>query len=289
MIMKKSFLLALVFLLGPVFLAFSQEKKEIRLIVRGDDIGSFHAANTGCIKSFTDGIVRTVEVMVPCPWFPEAAEMLNEHPDLDVGVHLLVTSEWSAMKWRPVTGESSLTDRNGYFYPMVWPNDDFPPEMTFRESGYRLADVEKELRAQIEVAMKNIKNISHVSTHMGFTSADPAIEDLVNRLAKEYHIDINTSGYGVQSMPMVRPKSGSFQDRAAAFAESIMQLEPGTWLTVEHPAVDTKEMETIGHKGNYNVGKERQIVTDIFTSEIVREAVKKKGVKLISYASLVTR
>ena len=272
---------------GLVFSAAGQKDDEIRLIVRGDDIGSFHAANIGCIKAYTDGVERSTEVMVPCPWFPEAAEMLNEHPGLDVGVHLLVTSEWSEMKWRPITGESSISDKNGYFYPMVWPSDNYPPQMTFRESGYRLWDVERELRAQIEVALKNIKNVTHVSTHMGFSSADPAIEKLVERLAKEYNLDIRPEEYGVQRMPMVKSKSDSYEDRAEAFAQSIMNLKSGTYLTVEHPAMDYKEMETIGHKGNSNVGKQRQGVTYVFTSDVVKEAIKKKGVKLISYGDLV--
>ncbi len=287
--MKKHYAVSLILLLGFSLASYGQENKEIKLIVRGDDIGSFHAANIGCIKSYTDGIERTVEVMVPCPWFPEAAEMLNEHPGLDVGVHLLVTSEWSAMKWRPITGESSITDKNGYFYPMVWPGKDFPPDMTFRETGYRLWDVERELRAQIEIAMKNIKNISHVSTHMGFTSADPALDALVKRLAKEYNIDISPADYGVKQMPLVKPKSQSFEDRAAAFAESILNLTPGTYLTVEHPALDTDEMATIGLNGASNVGQQRQIVTDVFTSDVVKEAIAKKGVKLISYADLVKK
>jgi len=285
--MKKRILMAMMLSVGLVFSAAGQKDDEIRLIVRGDDIGSFHAANIGCIKAYTDGVERSTEVMVPCPWFPEAAEMLNEHPGLDVGVHLLVTSEWSEMKWRPITGESSISDKNGYFYPMVWPSDNYPPQMTFRESGYRLWDVERELRAQIEVALKNIKNVTHVSTHMGFSSADPAIEKLVERLAKEYNLDIRPEEYGVQRMPMVKSKSDSYEDRAEAFAQSIMNLKSGTYLTVEHPAMDYKEMETIGHKGNSNVGKQRQGVTYVFTSDVVKEAIKKKGVKLISYGDLV--
>ncbi len=285
--MNKFFLIPALLWLVSVISANGQQSNEIRLIVRGDDIGSFHAANLGCIKSYTDGVERTVEVMVPCPWFPEAVEMLNANPGLDVGVHLLVNSEWTEMKWRPITGESSITDKNGYFYPMVWPGKDFPPDMTFRESGYRIEDVERELRAQIELAMKNINNVTHVSTHMGFTSADPVIDDLVKRLAKEYHVDISPEDYGVKQMPMVKPKSDSYEDRATAFAESIMKLTPGTYLTVEHPALDNAEMETIGHKGNNNVGKQRQGVTYVFTSEVVKEAIRNKGVKLISYGDLV--
>ncbi|MHC4171044.1 MAG: ChbG/HpnK family deacetylase, partial [Planctomycetota bacterium] len=37
----------------------------INLIIRGDDIGSSHAANVACIRSYTEGIMTSVEVMVP--------------------------------------------------------------------------------------------------------------------------------------------------------------------------------------------------------------------------------
>ena len=75
-----------------------QGQDEIRLIMRGDDIGSSHAANLGCIKSYQEGIMKSVEVMVPCAWFPEAVQMLQENPGLDVGVHLTLTSEWENVK-----------------------------------------------------------------------------------------------------------------------------------------------------------------------------------------------
>ncbi len=62
--------------------------KEVYLLVRGDDIGSSHAANLGCTESCRNGIMRSVELMPPCPWFPEALKMLKDNPDLDVGIHL---------------------------------------------------------------------------------------------------------------------------------------------------------------------------------------------------------
>jgi hypothetical protein len=60
-----------------------KQDKDIYLIIRGDDIGSCHAANLACIRSYKEGIMRTVELMVPCPWFPEAVKLLNENPALD--------------------------------------------------------------------------------------------------------------------------------------------------------------------------------------------------------------
>ncbi|MDZ4702009.1 MAG: ChbG/HpnK family deacetylase [Rhodothermales bacterium] len=97
-----------------------------RLIVRGDDMGYAHAGNEAIMKTYTDGIVTSVEVIVPSPWFPEAVRMLADHPDLDIGVHLAITSEWDNVKWRPMTPAPSLRDADGYFYPMICPNKNYP-------------------------------------------------------------------------------------------------------------------------------------------------------------------
>ena len=39
-------------------------------------------------------------------------KMLKENPGLDVGLHLVITSEWENVKWRPLTHCPSLTDEN---------------------------------------------------------------------------------------------------------------------------------------------------------------------------------
>ncbi|MHC4074602.1 MAG: polysaccharide deacetylase family protein, partial [Planctomycetota bacterium] len=55
---------------------------------------------------------------------------------------------------------------------------------------------------------------------------------------------------------------------------------------VEHPGLDTAEMRAIGHKGYYGVAKDRDGVTEVFVSAEIKSAVKKLGIKLISYADL---
>ncbi len=123
---------------------------EIRLFVRADDIGSCHAANVACIKSFSEGVARTVEVRVPCPWFTEAVEVLDAHPAYDVGVHLTPTSEWTNFKWRPLTHCPSLVDEQGNFFPMVWPNPDIGPHCSIREAEPEIGEVERKLCAQLD-------------------------------------------------------------------------------------------------------------------------------------------
>jgi len=113
-----------------------------RLLIRGDDIGSTHGANLGCIKAYEEGIMRSVEIMVPCPWFPEAVRMLKETPGLDVGVHITMTSEWENLKWGPLTPATSITDENGYFFPMVTTRNIFPEEVTLNAADWRLEEIE---------------------------------------------------------------------------------------------------------------------------------------------------
>ncbi|MCW1735468.1 polysaccharide deacetylase family protein [Anaerorudis cellulosivorans] len=279
--MKKVFL-SLIFL-GIIFFGFAQQDQKICLLVRADDMGSFHAANVGCIQSYHEGIVRSIELMPVCSWFPEAVKILKENPGCDVGIHLTLTSEWSNVKWRPLTHCPSLVDQDGYFFPMVWKNENFPPCSSISESDWKLEEIEQELRAQIYLAMVHVPNISHYSIHMGFDGLDPKIGELVDKLAKEYGLEVNTEGL---QYFVGWGKDIPIEQRIEQFCENLEKLLPGKYLFVEHPAEDTKEMETVGHPGYQNVGKDRGEVTRVFTSEKVKQVFQKKGIKLISYSDL---
>ena len=258
----------------------AQKSDEIYLIVRGDDIGSFHAANVGCIESYTDGIMQSVELMPPCPWFYEAVEMLNQNPALDVGIHLTLTSEWSLYKWRPITHCPGLTDDDGNFYPMVWKNDNFPPNSSIMESDWKIDEIEQELRAQIELSLKHLPQASHISTHMGFSGLDDKIEAVVEKLAKEYDLYIEMDG--VKRFPGW-DREKSIDSRIDQFCENLENLTPGAYLFVEHPARDFHEMQPIGHTGSNDVAKSREMVTRVFTSDKVKKTIEEKNIKLISY------
>ena len=78
------------------------------LVIRIDDLGALHSVNEACIQTYRSGIARSVEVMPVAAWYPEAIKMLKENPGLDVGLHLVITSEWENVKWRPLTHCPSL-------------------------------------------------------------------------------------------------------------------------------------------------------------------------------------
>lgn len=259
----------------------AQDAGAIKLIVRADDIGSSHAANVACIRSYREGIARSVEVMACCPWFNEAAAMLRVNPGYDVGVHLTLTSEWANYKWGPLTQAPSLVDPNGHFFPTTNQRSGFPPNTGFLESKWNIHEVEKELRAQIELAVKAIPQVTHLSSHMGTPTSTSELKALVQRLAKEYKLTFETPGarwfrWGVGS-------DATAEQREARLIEALEALEPGVWILVEHPGLDTDEMRAIGHKGYWNVARHRDAVTRAFTSEKVKAVIKKRGIELVSY------
>ena len=258
-----------------------------RLIVRGDDMGYAHAGNEALIKCYKEGIQTSIEVIVPSPWFPEAVKMLEENPHADVGIHLAITSEWDNVKWRPLTDCPGLRDEDGYFYPMIGPNANYPGRAV-RDRPVNVGEIEKEFRAQIELALKHIPRISHISGHMGCTNINDEVKAMTERVAKEYGIHTDLAALGVSGARYDGPHRTP-EEKIESFIKMLASLEKGkTYLFVDHPGLDSPELRAIHHIGYEDVAADRQGVTDLFTSERVKAAIKAHGVQLISYRDLKT-
>ena len=141
--------------------------------------------------------------------------------------------------------------------------------------------MEKELRAQIELAKKMIPQVSHLSSHMNTPTATPQLNALVQKLAKEYKLPIETPG--AQYLPWMVDSKASAEQREAALVKALEQVQPGVWIVVEHPGLDTPEMQGMGHKGYWEVASHRDGVTKAFTSAKVKEVIRRRGIQLVSY------
>ena len=258
----------------------------IRLIVQADDLGAAHGINVASLQAYTDGIVRTANFIVPAPWTPEAVALLRDHSDLDAGVHLAITSEWSAIKWRPLTTAPSLVDARGYFFPMVWPNDKLPAKSSLKENAPRLDEIERELRAQIEYAKREIPQLTYTWNHMGFDALAPEVRALTGRLTKEYGL-VTPLDLGVQFADQIYDGADTGAAKAAKLAAKLEGLGPGTWLIVDHAATDTPEIRAIGHPGYENVAADRSAVLEAWTSAAVKEVVRRRGIVLTNYRALL--
>ena len=72
-----------------------------------------------------------------------------------------------------------------------------------------------------------------------------------------------------------------------SFINMLNKLQPGnTYLFVEHPGLNTPELQAIHHIGYENVAADRQGVTDIWTDKDIIALIKQKGIQLISYKDL---
>ena len=264
---------------------FTSSYSQIQIIFRGDDMGFSHAANMACIDAYKNGVIRSVEVIVPGPWFEEAVQLLNENPELDVGVHLALTSEWSLLKWKPLTHAPSLVDENGYFYSTIWPNDKFPGQ-ALKDHRWDIRELEKELRAQIELAKKRIPQVSHFTGHMGCTQMTEEVKKLTNRLAKEYDIDIFPENHEFERLPRWTGNQFSRDEKMERLTRVLKDLAPGKYLSVTHPAYYTEETKSVHHIGYENVGEDRDGETRILTSNELKGLINTLEIELVSYDKL---
>jgi predicted glycoside hydrolase/deacetylase ChbG (UPF0249 family) len=151
-------------------------------IVHCDDIGMCHAANQGAFQALRRGPATCGSLMVPCPAFPEAAEVARASPGVDLGVHLTLNAEWPGYRWGPVAGAAavpSLVEADGSFL------------RTTRETleHARPEHVERELRAQIECALEAGIDVTHLDAHMG-TALLPPLGTIYAALARDYRLPV---------------------------------------------------------------------------------------------------
>ncbi|GAB4416822.1 MAG: hypothetical protein OHK0039_26510 [Bacteroidia bacterium] len=258
-----------------------------RLLVRADDMGSSHTANVACIQAVAAGIARSIEVMVPGPWYPEAVQMLAAHPGIDVGVHLVLTSEWSGVKWGPLTTAPSLVDDRGYFHPFIWPNEQLAGHTFLLDQPYKLEEIEQEWRAQIERAMRDIPGVTHLSGHMGCTHISPEATALAQRLADAYGLKLDGEALGLERGPTTGNHRGDPAAKQQALAASLHTLARGhTYLLVTHPGLDSEELRATGHKGYEDVAIDRAGDTQVLTDAAIGALIDSLGIELISYQDL---
>ena len=260
---------------------------------RIDDMGALHSVNLASIDVYQNGLATSVEVLTVGAWFPEAVKMLKENPGLDVGVHLAITSEWENVKWRPLTDCPSLVDENGYFFPMMGPNAAYPGQSVMENiEKFDIKEIEKEFRAQIELALKNIPNVTHISGHMMSTAINKDVAEMVKRLSEEYglpSIDRLDSGrqYGFGYLSYSGPKATA-AEKIASLVKAVEKTEPGKkYIFIDHPAYDDSEMQTVMHVGYEDVAVDRQGVTDLLKSPELKAAIEAKGAKVIPISSFV--
>lgn len=253
-----------------------------RLIIRTDDIGFCHGANMAFKRIADLGMVSSVSVIVNSPWLDEAVEILKQHPEISVGVHLALNSEWKEFKWGPVSRMDqvpSLVDPFGKFYGT---------RKEFFSHRPKVEEVAKELRAQIELAKRKGLPISYIDNHMSTAISTLEFQQEMERLAQDYHIGISRY-FGEREIPNVYATPPAEKlSQALSNLDTITNF--GLYLLVCHVGTDYPEMQAmtdLNSVGPGNMSKHRQAEADVLCSPEYKAALQAKGIRLIGYKEVL--
>jgi len=272
------------------------------VILHVDDVGMCHAS----LRAFSDlwefGAISSGAVMVPCPWFRAVVEWARKHPDVDLGVHGTVNSEWDGYRWGPVSTRdpaTGLMDAEGYFHKRE-------PEAQAQADPEA---VRVEVEAQLQRALAAGMDVTHLDTHMGTITHPRFIAGYLQIL-------------GQARLPGLVPrldaaglmKLGLDEDTAKVFEGMIQQLEAGGTPTLDaiefmplddpanhveiakqkldalprgithflmHPAIDTPELRAITPDWPSRVENYKA-----FMSQEIKDFLKNSGIHVIGYRDL---
>jgi chitin disaccharide deacetylase len=256
----------------------------VALIIRTDDAGMSHSVNMALQRLVESGLPVSVSVMFACPWYQETVGILKRHPATSVGIHLTLNSEWKDYRWGPVLGREAvptLVDGDGYF---------FQSADALYKNHPDVKEVERELRAQIQRALKSGLKIDYVDYHMGTAVRYPEFRDLTERLAREFGLGM--SGYFGETMdnPQYWAAPPNKADSLVAFVE---RLRPGLNVVVTHVGIDDAELGALVDMNTDQplpeMSKNRQGELDALTSSRFAAALKARKVVLLTYRDVIAK
>lgn len=254
---------------NPLLAALGYDADARLVIFHADDVGMCHGSNQAFLDLTAAGMLRTGSIMEPCPWAPEILNAAQATPQLDLGVHLTLTSEWPHYRWGPLSSRQSgtgLLDPQGYFWPTV-------AELSAHAN---LLAAITEIRDQVERVRNWGVDFTHIDTHMG-AALLPELTDSYIQLGFDYEVPVLlprqideymrslklvpqdetvwmhlVDAVESQGMPLVdwfritpdHHPAGRDGDRAELYETLLRDLQPGVTYFSLHPNVPG-DIETI--------------------------------------------
>jgi predicted glycoside hydrolase/deacetylase ChbG (UPF0249 family) len=263
------------------------------LMIHADDVGMMHSVDRASFEALEKGWITSASIMVPCPWFPEVAHFAQAHPDVDMGIHLVLNSEWTSYRWGPVSRGTlvpTLLDADGYL-PLL-------EEAVMRQAS--AGDVEHELRAQIEKAHGAGIRITHLDSHMETLLRTRDLLEVYARVARSYQVPAlySREDFGkTTNSPFA--EGGVLIDRVLemqpgvtiekwtdAYEQMLRPLPPGVYQLRVHLAYDDEEMRAATADHPDWGAAWRQADFDMVRSPEFQRFLRDQGFQLVRWKDL---
>ncbi len=257
------------------------------LVIHADDFGMSHSVNRAIVEALEQHWVTSASILVSCPWFSEVAHWAKAHPDADLGVHLALNSEWTTLRWGPVSPQpknSSLLDSDGYL----------PLTTEYVASHAKISDVETETRAQVDKAKAAGINLTHLDTHMGAIVSTPDLFNAYLALGRAYKLPLLLDNRAEAAAPgsvllsqLLQMNRGTPKSQwLDAYKKMLAPLPPGSYQLIVHLAFNDDEMQSATYDHPDWGAEWRQSDLDLVRSADFQKFLKDQGFILITWKDL---
>jgi hypothetical protein len=250
-----------------------------------------HSVNDAIFSAFEKRIISSASIMPPCEWFWEAAKIASQKRDLDIGVHLTFTSEWTSCRWRPLScsnRDSGLVDDCGAF------------PRTAHEISASSETIRTEVLAQVRLCLQSGVVPTHLDSHMFALYHKDRISAYIEA-ATMLDIPYLIPHWRTHKSAIAKnhPSCSRIIDnliaaphdlRASAWEEfyvdQLNNLKPGINELLVHPGFDTPELRTMAGRDTPWGAEWRQRDYDVLMSQGFNEALDRNQIKVISWANV---
>ena len=274
------------------------------LIINGDDFGLSSGHNQAIIDAHEQGVLTSTSLMVTAPAFDEAVTLAKAHPNLAVGLHLVLGCGKAVL---PPSEIPHLVDAQGNFS-----DQNNLAGIRYNLSPQARRELPLEIRAQLEKFRATGLQLSHVDghNHMHF---NPAVLHALAELAEEFNINVirlpyeelritlklDSNGFVEKLMwsmiiaglrrygeRVLKSKKISFADRVYGWLETGQMTEP--YLLGLIPQIRANLVEIYSHPAIALPGEPKpyglaEAEFEALLSDQVREAIAKSGFELTNY------
>jgi predicted glycoside hydrolase/deacetylase ChbG (UPF0249 family) len=263
------------------------------LILHADDLGVTHSEDSASFDALDKGVINSASIMMPTPWVTEVARYAKAHPDADLGLHLTLTSEWETYRWGPVAPRDQVKS-------LLDPDGTLPRQVQTVMARAKLDEVERELRAQVELALAMGIHPTHLDSHMGTLFTTPGLMATYVKVARAYKLPflgfIGTPNTGSETGVMktdIYPDTVLIADERIPVAQwkqfyldAVKNLKPGLTELIVHLGYNDSELKAVmTEHGPYGAAW-RQRDYDVLNSAEFKQALKDNDVKLVRWRDL---